>query len=109
MYIHLNQYNCVDEIVALSAQPLVETENYLCLYNIHEGYLNNMVQRYKDKLIPDFYDFFRQPWACAIFHDRFVDFMEEIKEQLQTVSVKVANFKTSIIIIMLPTTGIPGL
>jgi hypothetical protein len=89
MYLHLNQYNHVDEIVALSPFPLDETSNYLCLYNVHERYLNNMVWRYKDGLIPDFYDYFRQAWACAIFHDRFVDFMEEVKEQLETLPVKV--------------------
>ena len=90
MSIHLNQYNHVDEIIALSTKPLEETSNYLCLYDIHEGYLNDMVKRYKERLIPDFYEFFRHPWACAIFHDRFTDFMEEVREQLDKTTVKVS-------------------
>lgn len=89
MYLHLNQYGRVDEILALSLHPLREAENYLCIYNVHERYLNNMLQRYYDQLIPDFYEFFRESWACAIFHDRFGDFMEEIKEHIETVAVKV--------------------
>lgn len=89
MYLHINQYGRVDEIVALSRHPLKETDNYLCLYNIHEKYLNNLLQRFQNNLIPDFYKLFRQSWACAIFHDRFADFMEEIKEQLAMLPVKV--------------------
>ena len=89
MSIHLNQYRRVDEIMALSTSPLTETDNYLCLYNVHESYLNNMVQRFEDGIITDFYTFFREPWACAIFHDRFMDLMEEVKEQLESVPVKV--------------------
>ena len=75
--------------MAMSHKPLKETDNYLCLYKLHERYLNNMLSRYEGGLIPDFYVYFRQSWACAIFHDRFGDFMEEIKEQLSTVAVKV--------------------
>jgi len=89
MYLHLNQYSHVDEIVALSKHPLKEAENYLQLYDMHERYLNNLLQQYEEKLIPDFYEFFRHPWACAIFHDRFSDFMEEVKENLETIPVKV--------------------
>lgn len=25
-------------------------------------------------MIPDFYDYFREPWICAIYHDRFPAF-----------------------------------
>lgn len=94
MYLHMDEYSRVDEIIAISPHPLRETDNYLCLYNLHERYLNNMLRRYEEGLIPDLYVFFRQPWACAIFHDRFGDFMDEIKDQLGTVAVKVKRCVT---------------
>lgn len=89
MYLHVNQYSRVDELIAFSLQPLKETSNYLCLYHMHDTYLNYLVQRWQDGLVSDLYNYFRQPWACAIFHDRFPDFMKEVRELLQTESLKV--------------------
>jgi len=79
--LHVNQYNKVQTITVLSKQPF-EVTNYLCLYNMHEKYLNNLLVRYDEQLIPDFFSYFREPWTCAIFHDRFPDFMEEVREHL---------------------------
>lgn len=89
MYLHLNKHSCVDCVVALSPHPLRETDNYLCLYGLHERYLNSVLRRYEMGTIPDLYQFFRQSWACAIFHDRFGDLLEEVKEQLGVLPVKV--------------------
>jgi chromosome condensin MukBEF complex kleisin-like MukF subunit len=33
-------------------------------------------------MITDLYSYFQQPWAMAIFHDRFLDFRDEIRELL---------------------------
>ena len=96
MYLHLSKYSRVDEIVTLTRQPLKDLTNYFCLYNIHEKYLNNMVQRYEDNLIPDLYNYFREPWACVIFHDRFVDFMDEIREHLEILPIKVSHKSNTI-------------
>ena len=32
--------------------------------------------------------YFCEPWTCAVFHDRFPDFMEEIREHLATPMVR---------------------
>ena len=52
----MNQYGCIGEIEILSQGPLRRLSNYLCLYNIREKYLNNLVQRYNDQLINDFFE-----------------------------------------------------
>lgn len=52
----VNQYGCIGEIEVLSQGPLTHISNYLCLYNIHEKYLNNIVQRYNDQLISDLFE-----------------------------------------------------
>lgn len=89
MHVQLDQYGRVDELVALSTQPLTAAPNYLQLYHVHEKYLNNLVQRWQDGLIEDFYVYFKEPWACAIFHDRFADLVEEINEDVQSTPLQV--------------------
>ncbi|EUB63759.1 hypothetical protein EGR_01382 [Echinococcus granulosus] len=54
--------------------------NYVSLYSTHERAVNNLVARYDEGLISDFYSFFDEPWAMALFHDRFEELKEEIHE-----------------------------
>ncbi len=89
MKLKVNKYGKVDDIIILTHQPLSDRSNYFCLYNTHEKHLNNMLQRYADGIIPDLFEFFREPWAYAIFYDRFKDFLDEILEQLTRLSIKV--------------------
>ncbi len=91
MHVQLDQYGRVDELVALSLEPLTAAPNYLQLYHVHEKYLNNLVQRWQDGLIEDFYSYFKEPWACAIFHDRFADLVEEINEHVQSTPLQVSS------------------
>ncbi|XP_070577295.1 cilia- and flagella-associated protein 61-like isoform X2 [Ptychodera flava] len=79
--IHVNQYNQIETVTCLSKQP-VDTGNLLCLYGLHERLLNNMMSRFQEGLIKDFYAFFRETWSLAIFHDRFGDFRQEVRELL---------------------------
>ncbi|XP_077999640.1 cilia- and flagella-associated protein 61-like [Glandiceps talaboti] len=79
--IHVNQYNIIETVTCFSKTP-IETSNLLCLYGLHERYLNNMGSRMKEGLIQDFYEFFRQTWSLAVFHDRFGDFRQEVRELL---------------------------
>eukprot|EP00112_Aurelia_sp_Birch-Aquarium-sp1_P001004 Seg1097.5 transcript_id=Seg1097.5/GoldUCD/mRNA.D3Y31 product="Cilia- and flagella-associated protein 61" protein_id=Seg1097.5/GoldUCD/D3Y31 len=79
--LHLNQYKSIETITCLS-KGKIDVDNIICLYGIHERYLNNLVQRYDEGLIKDFYSFFRGSWSLAIFHDRFNDFRAEIHEIL---------------------------
>jgi len=89
MHLHLDKYGRVDELVACSREPLEAAQNYLCLYHMHEKYLNSLLQRWNDGLIKDFFIYFKEPWACAIFHDRFTDLIEEVNEHLQIAPLEV--------------------
>ena len=40
------------------------------------------VARFEEGLIKDFYTYFEEPWAMALFHDRFEDLLLEIREIL---------------------------
>lgn len=79
--LHVNQHRSIETITCYTRQEL-DTSNLLCLYALHERYLNNLLQRFDEGLIDDFYSFFRESWCLAVFHDRFKDFRDEIRELL---------------------------
>ncbi|XP_067845502.1 cilia- and flagella-associated protein 61 isoform X2 [Heptranchias perlo] len=85
--IHLNQYSLVESITCLSLTPL-PLSNYMCLYGQHERLLNNLCSRFDEGLISDLYSYLREPWCLPIYHDRFMDFKQEVR---QIVESKKAN------------------
>ena len=101
----------------------IDLDNILSLYGVHEKYLNNLVSRFDEKLIDNFFrwpaaayratlqlptlcsmlhmyvqtthhwyisfcSYFKEPWAVAVFHDRFGAFREEVKELLEKKQVR---------------------
>ncbi|XP_044515434.1 cilia- and flagella-associated protein 61 [Gracilinanus agilis] len=79
--IHVNKYQMVETITCLSIKPF-PASNYIALFGQHEQVLNNLCSRYSEGLITDLYSFFEEPWAMAIFHDRFIDLKKELREIL---------------------------
>ncbi len=53
--LHISEYGRVDELCLLSTQHINDRDNYTCLYNIHEKYLNNLLERYDQGLVSDLY------------------------------------------------------
>uniref|UniRef100_A0A5K3F7N3 DUF4821 domain-containing protein n=3 Tax=Mesocestoides corti TaxID=53468 RepID=A0A5K3F7N3_MESCO len=82
-YMHLDEVNRISRIVCLSKQTF-PVSNYVSLYSTHEKAVNDLVSRYDDGLIEDFYSFFGEPWAMALFHDRF----EELKQEIHDLGCK---------------------
>ncbi|XP_014664665.1 PREDICTED: cilia- and flagella-associated protein 61-like isoform X2 [Priapulus caudatus] len=79
--LHINKFQTVETITCYSKLP-IDVSNLICLYGLHENYLNNMLSRFNEGSINDFYSYFRQAWSMAVFHDRFPDFREEVREVL---------------------------
>ncbi|XP_041588490.1 cilia- and flagella-associated protein 61 isoform X4 [Vulpes lagopus] len=79
--IHINKYKMVETITCLSKEPF-PASNYIRLFGQHEQLLNNLCARYEDKLIPDLYSYFMEPWCMALFHDRFIDLRKELRQIL---------------------------
>ncbi|XP_069862765.1 cilia- and flagella-associated protein 61 isoform X1 [Dipodomys merriami] len=79
--IHLNKYRIIETITCLSKTPF-PVSNYLRLFGQHEQTLNNLSDRYDDKLISDFYSYFTESWCLALFHDRFIDLRKELRQIL---------------------------
>ncbi|KAM9316787.1 cilia- and flagella-associated protein 61 [Gastrophryne carolinensis] len=84
--LHINQYNMVETITCLSLKPFPAT-NLICLYGQHERLLNNLCSRFQEGIITDLYSYFTEPWCMAIYHDRFIDFQQEVREILTSKKV----------------------
>ncbi|MGH0137710.1 UNVERIFIED_CONTAM: hypothetical protein FKN15_036573 [Acipenser sinensis] len=81
--LHVNQYSKVETITCLS-QESFPASNYLCLYGENEQLLNKLCDRFDEGLILDMYSFFKETWCLAIYHDRFIDFKNEVHQIMAT-------------------------
>jgi hypothetical protein len=61
----------VNGVSCIAKDGSYSVRNLTCLYGIHETLLNSVVSRHAEGIVPDLFDFFRQPWAMALYHDRF--------------------------------------
>ena len=77
--IHLNMNETVQTITCISKLEK-HLSQYVALYGVHERYLNGLKARWGESLITDFYDYFSEPWAHAVFHDRMRDLRDEIRQ-----------------------------
>ncbi|XP_075719086.1 cilia- and flagella-associated protein 61 isoform X2 [Rhinoderma darwinii] len=84
--LHINPYSMVEAITCLSLKPF-PSSNLICLYGQHELLLNNLCSRFKEGLIQDLYSYFMEAWCMAIYHDRFIDFQQEVHEILASEKV----------------------
>lgn len=81
--IAIDEFGIIDSVTFLSATPVIDTSNLVSLFGLHEKVLNRLVARHAEGLIPDFFSFFRDSWAVAIFHDRFRSFMSGLFTQVK--------------------------
>ncbi|XP_076786023.1 cilia- and flagella-associated protein 61 isoform X2 [Arvicanthis niloticus] len=79
--LYLNNYKLVETITCFSKEPF-PSSNYIRLFGQHEQVLNNLCTRFDDKLVPDLYSYFTEPWCMALFHDRFIDLKKELRQIL---------------------------
>ncbi|KAJ8916545.1 hypothetical protein NQ315_000187 [Exocentrus adspersus] len=75
--LHLNSYRRVETISCLSKFP-IDIKSLWCLWGKHEKLLNNLQMRFEMGMISDLYEYFREPWAYAIYHDKFDALLEEL-------------------------------
>ncbi|KAJ3073780.1 hypothetical protein HDU98_000700 [Podochytrium sp. JEL0797] len=60
----------------------IPIDNIMCLYGLNERYLNRLVARFDEGVIPDFVSFLSETWAYPIFHDRFPAFIKECRTDM---------------------------
>ena len=76
--LHVSPNGLVEALSCLGEPSTQPVTNMQVLCGLHEKVLNNLVARFHEGLVADFYAFFDMAWAVAVFHDRFRDFLEEI-------------------------------
>lgn len=76
--------NTLGKVCAMAylGNEAVEVQNLQCLVGLHESYLNSAVASYENHLVDDWIAFFRQGWACALYHDKFRDFCSSLQQLL---------------------------
>ncbi|XP_047351705.1 cilia- and flagella-associated protein 61-like isoform X3 [Vespa velutina] len=68
--LRMNVRNIVESITCCSKKNF-EINHLITLYGKHDSMLNEVKYRFRNSLILDFYAYFREPWAMALFNDRF--------------------------------------
>ncbi|OAF68787.1 hypothetical protein A3Q56_03473 [Intoshia linei] len=79
MKLTIDEYNTISEIVCISHKTIPKN-NIIVMFNHHQILFNNLISRFKEGLITDFYEFFSDSWATAIYHYQFKYFLQEIRE-----------------------------
>uniref|UniRef100_A0A7S1KSD1 Cilia- and flagella-associated protein 61 N-terminal domain-containing protein n=1 Tax=Percolomonas cosmopolitus TaxID=63605 RepID=A0A7S1KSD1_9EUKA len=75
----------------------LEENNLSALVGMPSAYLNGLVIRYTEGLVPDLINFLRENWALALFCDQFKKFRKEIFENITQDSPDVEKFAKRII------------
>eukprot|EP00050_Salpingoeca_kvevrii_P000101 m.141701 g.141701 ORF g.141701 m.141701 type:complete len:252 (+) comp10025_c0_seq1:232-987(+) len=81
-----NPYGAVCDVICLSKNSS-QHSNIAMIHGLHEKYLNNLLSRFDEGIIPDLFAFFRESWAVAIFHDRFREFINGLTLQVSKSAV----------------------
>jgi hypothetical protein len=56
--------------------------NWMKFIGLPAVLLNNMVERFDKRMIPDFKKFFNEPWCAGILHDRFRKFFDILHQEI---------------------------
>lgn len=79
----VDKFGKVDSITYLGCEEL-QVESLWSLVGLSETFLNHLFVRWKAGDIPDIVEFLTDEWATALFHDRFLDFCQDIKTEIST-------------------------
>ena len=70
----------IDQMMFLSKASPLPIDNLVRIYGLHEKFVNNLVARYDEELIPCLLEHINTPACQAIAHDRFKLLVAELDE-----------------------------
>eukprot|EP00771_Trimastix_marina_P004092 gnl/Trimastix_PCT/825.p1 GENE.gnl/Trimastix_PCT/825~~gnl/Trimastix_PCT/825.p1 ORF type:complete len:1009 (+),score=386.96 gnl/Trimastix_PCT/825:46-3027(+) len=62
---------------------LVEFSNLKNIVGMPQTLVNRVCQRYDDEIVPDLISLLREPWATALYQDRFASFQDSLLREVQ--------------------------
>ena len=78
----MDSLGIITEIIYIG-QEHIELRNYAQLIGWHESYLNNASFTFSSGLVHDWVTFFRDGWANASYHDKFVELASTLRKALE--------------------------
>uniref|UniRef100_A0A1B6DB85 Uncharacterized protein n=1 Tax=Clastoptera arizonana TaxID=38151 RepID=A0A1B6DB85_9HEMI len=75
----LNNKGYITELTCVTQKEILD-HNYFHLIGKHERLLNNLVDRYENNYIDDFFTYFSQPWTYVIYDKNFTMLLKKINE-----------------------------
>jgi hypothetical protein len=80
--VYVDKFDVIESITYLGTECL-EWSNLMRVVGMPQGYLNRLITHFDEGLVPSLPDWFRQPWAMAMYHDRFPELVQALKAEMQ--------------------------
>jgi len=78
--IHINPFGMIDQMMFLSKSTPLPINNLVRIYGLHEKFVNSLVARYDEELVPCLLEHISTPACQAVTHDRFKLLVAELDE-----------------------------
>ena len=90
--IYLDRNGFIQTVSYLGRKSL-PVSNLLCLFGLHEKYLNRMLSRYQEGIIPDITEYLNENWTLPVYHDRFRLYLEQSRRSFLEAALRDDRFK----------------
>lgn len=79
--IHVNPEGYIHGLTYFG-QRRIPFNNYTCLYQLHQLYVNRLCSRFDEGIIQDFVSFFNEDWAILLYHPHMRPFLANIRSEM---------------------------
>jgi len=80
--VRLDKYGVIRAINYLGVEQ-IEEQNWANLIGLPESALNNLAPRFDEGIVRDLPTFLRENWATALYHDRFGEFLNALRTEIE--------------------------
>eukprot|EP00127_Corallochytrium_limacisporum_P006975 Clim_evm29s239 gene=Clim_evmTU29s239 len=83
----IDEFGCVSKITCITENCEIYFEELSNLHGFPASYLNRVWERFSEDLIADFFEHFAEPWASALYQDRFGVVRQDVEKGLAMLSL----------------------
>lgn len=77
--------------ILISFKPM-DIHNLYSLWGKNEKLLNNLQLRFEMALITDLFEYFKEPWAYAIYHDKFQLLLDDLNNLMTSTVASISLY-----------------